>query len=770
MTATLLNLLGQIHPVLKNLSGIPLAIFLIVAALTAAFLLGYLVQGTRVGLQLWLAVRRIRQLKKASKQVKPADVRDVLKQEPLKHLWDEYDDTLHELKKAGNGTLSLTEVRATVPAEMFFTRDVLVDSRLFDDFTRHLPGVLTGLGIIGTFAGLLEGLGKFDASSTATAVAGLKPLLDGVAHAFIASAIAIGCAMVVTFASRFCLALFYRLVEKLCHAIDSLYETGAGEEYLSRLVHASEKSEAHSAQLKQALVEDLTKMMTNLVERQIQAQAESSRALGSQIGEAITGTLAGPLKQMTDAMETSSKGNTQAVTGMLETMLAGFMGKLEDTFGGQMRGIHDQMDRSVGMMTTVQEALQKLVQDINSSNEQAASRMSGTLEDAMKQSAANQQLLTDQMRQFVDDFRKLVTDEQSKSKKTMDDAVANVLQTVEAAVKSLEAARMSAQDVDSARTEKLAARSQEVLEAMSQFGARATARLTGTIDEAMKQSATNQTQLTEQMRGFIAEAQQRSGEELAKSRQAMDESVSKVLQQLSAAVEQMETTRKTAASQEQSRSDKLANKTQELVGGLTGQVEELLKAVQAQVAKTQENIDAIGGVTTRAIDGMNSGALTMGAAAQRFETAGGAVTGVFDRSAKVAEQLTTTAGTLQTAAAAVKQGFEQYETTRRTVDAGVSALTVLIENAKKEAGLSRQMLSDLEGIVVQLKAAETQSLQYLEGVNKTLTTAFQNFGTQLTEQVRKAVGETDRQLGGGVQQLTGVVQELGSALSRLKRA
>jgi hypothetical protein len=649
MTATLLSLLGQIHPVLQNLSGIPLGIFLLVTVLTATFLLGYLVQGSRVGVQLGSALRQIRKLSAASKKVKPADVRAAMSKEPLKHLWDEYEDTLHELKKAGNGELSLTEVRATVPAEMFFTRDVLVDSRLFDDFTRHLPGVLTGLGIIGTFAGLLEGLSKFDASNTATAVAGLKPLLDGVAHAFVASAIAIGCAMLVTFLSRFFLAMFYRQVEKLCHAIDSLYETGAGEEYLSRLVHASEKNEAHTAQLKQALVEDLTQMMTNLVDRQIQAQAESNRALGAHIGEAITGTLAGPLKQMTEAMETSSKGNTQAVTGMLETMLAGFMGKLEDTFGGQMRGIHDQMDRSVGMMTTVQEALQKLVQDINSSNEQAASRMSGTLEDAMKQSAANQQLLTDQMRQFVDDFRKLVSDEQAKSKKTMDDAIANVLQSVDAAVKNLEAARTSAQQADAAHGEKLATRSQEALETVTRYGAAATSRLSTAIDETLKKSADNQTQMADQMRAFLADAQQRSSDELAKSRQAMDESVGKVLQQLTAAVEQMESVRKAAASQEQSRSDKLANRTQELVGGLTDQVEGLLKAVQEQVAKTQQNIDAISSVTTRAIDGMNTGALNMGTAAQRFETAGGAVSGVFEKSAQVANQLATTSGSLQAA-------------------------------------------------------------------------------------------------------------------------
>jgi hypothetical protein len=68
-----------------------------------------------------------------------------------------------------------------MPAEVFFTRDVLVDSRMFDDFVRHLPGVLTGLGIIGTFLGLLAGLKEFNPTTSSTAVAGLQPLLEGVA-------------------------------------------------------------------------------------------------------------------------------------------------------------------------------------------------------------------------------------------------------------------------------------------------------------------------------------------------------------------------------------------------------------------------------------------------------------------------------------------------------------------------------------------------------------------------------------------------------------
>lgn len=668
MTQTLLAYLAQIHPVLGQLSGIPLAVFLIVVVLTALFVVGYAVQGLRVGWQLSTALRGINTLKTQDGPVDPDEVAKVLRGEPLKHLWEEYDDTLHEVKKAGRGEVALMEVRATVPAEMFFTREVLVDSRLFDDFTRHLPGVLTGLGIIGTFAGLLEGLGKFDASSTAAAVAGLKPLLDGVAHAFSASAIAIACAMFITFASRLVLALFYRRVERLNHAIDSLYATGAGEEYLSRLVHSSEKSEAHAAQLKQALVEDLTQLMTNLVDRQIAAQAEASRSLGTHLGEAITTTLAGPLQAMTSAMERTGESNSNAVSGMLENLLTGFMAKLEDTFGGQMRGIHEQIDKSAAAMHTVQQALQQLVQDINKSNEQATNRLSGTLEDAMKQAAANQQVLTDQMREFVAEFRKLAAEEQSKS-----------------------------QDV-------------------------------------------------------------------------MNQVMTAVLEQLTTAIGQMEEVRKNAASQEQSRSEVLADHTQELVGGLSSQVDTLLKTVSEQVTQTQRNIDAIGTVATKAIDGMNTGALTMTSAAQRFESAGGSVADVFDRSAKVSEQLTGTATVLQAAAAAVRQGFEQYENTRRTVDANVAALGSLLESARKETGLSKELLADLERIVQQLKVAETQNLQYLEGVSSTLAKSFESFGTQLTDQVRKAIGETDKHLGGGVAQLNGVVQQIGVAMSRLKKA
>ena len=313
MLARLSVLLGKISPTLGELWGVQLGIFVLVSLLTGLFLAGYLVQGSRVGIQLWLALHRINGLARKGGHVDPDAIAAVLPQGPLRVLWEEYGDTLHRVAPAADApaaraaaAAAVAEVRATVPAEMFFTREALVDGRLFDDFTRHLPGVLTGLGIIGTFAGLLEGLSRFDATSGATAVAGLKSLLDGVAHAFTTSAFAIGCAMLIVFVSKLALAIFYHQVESLNRLVDALYATGAGEEYLSRLVQSSEKSVTHAASLKKELVEEFSRLLITLSDRQMAAHAQHARAIGQYVTEALRAGL--PSRRSPETPERPARG------------------------------------------------------------------------------------------------------------------------------------------------------------------------------------------------------------------------------------------------------------------------------------------------------------------------------------------------------------------------------------------------------------------------------------------------------------------------------
>src|SRR6266702_3118307 len=139
MTDRLVNFLATFNPALRELSGFPLAVFCLVLLLTFLFVAGYLWKGSQVWWQLRAVIRGVRQ---AGVRPDPDEVGKHFNRAPLKHLWLEYRDTLHPLRRTANGT---PETRATLPAETYFTRDVLVDARLFDDFTRHLPGILTGL-------------------------------------------------------------------------------------------------------------------------------------------------------------------------------------------------------------------------------------------------------------------------------------------------------------------------------------------------------------------------------------------------------------------------------------------------------------------------------------------------------------------------------------------------------------------------------------------------------------------------------------------------
>ena len=626
------------------------------------------------------AIEGLKTRRETHKGRDPRGLNSIFGTHPLLHIWEEYSETVHPMRIAVNGEVPIVEHRAGMPAEMMFTKESLVDGPLFDDFWRHVPGILTGLGIIGTFAGLLHGLMNFknaiapssvgvgqETDSAAKAVAGLAPLLEAVMHAFIVSGAAIFCAMLVVFVSRLLVAKLNSKVDTLCELIDSLYQSGAGEEYLQRLVESSEKAEVHTAQLKDALVEDLTRLMTNLTERQIQAQINAGQHIGDTVGRSIAESIAEPMQRVREVMEHNASGNTAQVNAMLETMLTGFMAKLEDTFGGQMNGINEQMQRSMAAMDSVQNSLQVLVQDIQKTSENATAQMADKLAAAMQTASDNQQQLTQQMTQFVADFRSLVTEEQNKSKDAMNASIEGLLGEVGKSIASLEASRQKASEEDINRTKAL------------------------------------------------------------------------------------------------------SDQTGQMVSELTSNVEDLLRAVSDQVLKTQESINAIRDVSMRAIEGMNQGALSMGSAAQRFETAGGSVAQVLDNSSSLIEQVQASTKALQSASLAVSSGFEKYDSTRKVVDSQVMVLTGLVETAKRETGLSKQLIDGMESSVNALRMAEEESRRNLNAVNDHLVTAFETFGNSLVSQVQRVVGETDKNISVLSNQLTGVVQELAQLMQRQRK-
>jgi methyl-accepting chemotaxis protein len=250
----------------------------------------------------------------------------------------------------------------------------------------------------------------------------------------------------------------------------------------------------------------------------------------------------------------------------------------------------------------------------------------------------------------------------------------------------------------------------------------------------------------------------------------MDETMQKILGELEKSISVISNERESQALADKARAERMVAETEGLYSGLTDNVVKLMDDVKAAAYKTEENIRAIQSAATGAISGMNDGALVMRDAADRFSRAGESIGGVFDKSRVVTDQLEQTASTLQLASSSVRSAFEKYDESRESVQSYVLQLQSLVENAKKEAGLSSQMLGDLERILSALQTAEKQSTDYLNQVNSVLKGSFQQFGQEMVAQVEVLKEKSDTLLTGSLGALEGAVQSMLIQMTKLKKS
>lgn len=258
----------------------------------------------------------------------------------------------------------IVAVRATVPAESFFNAELVVDSTLHTEFFKHLPGIFTGLGIIATFSGLIAGLQSFDVKAVEPDAlkASLGGLFGHVGSAFLLSAVAIGLAMICTIVEKILYAANVHAITSIALALDGLFKSGVGEEYLSKLVRSSEDGAVQTKQLKESLVEDLKALLTNLTERQI----EATHQLSNEIGASLETSLQVPLQKIADTVQLASQDQSASAGKMIENLMDTFMAQMRDTMGSQMGDLSGMMQQSAASIMRVEESLRRLVDDMQS--------------------------------------------------------------------------------------------------------------------------------------------------------------------------------------------------------------------------------------------------------------------------------------------------------------------------------------------------------------------------------------------------------------------
>jgi hypothetical protein len=595
------------------------------------FLLRFIIPGLWIWVRLRSVVRRLRRLRKTDdRDAAPIFARS----RTLSHLWTEYKDTLHEQRAFDpeTGTLKPAVLRSTVPAAMVFTTETLVDSRLATEFFKHLPGLFTGVGIIGTFFGLIHGLQAFKVSEEAAVVrTSLEGLMHGVSAAFVVSASAIAAAMVVTFIEKLLITGLYRKVEDITFELDGMFESGAGEEYLARLVKASEDAADQSKILKDALVTDLERILSNLTEQQIQAQTHGSQELAKQFVESLTVGLQGPLERIAESFQNTSQGNSEAVTKLLTDVLAGFGQRLEELFGGQITGINQLQQQTIQALQAAVVKLDQMASSVEAAGTKTSEAMGERLADAITSMESRQNLMNERMAEFVEQLRSLVRDSQTETNHKLQTTLAEIGEAVRQQISALKEQGDQASASHSEREGQIAVQTQKVLRQLSS--------------------------------------------------------------QVDSVVGSLRTQSEQAATAQVEREQRMAAQADETVAKLAALTESLMAEVRAIASEVRATVDAMRNVTSDAVTRMNSGAETLYLAADEFTKAGQGVAGVLQQATGITNKLAEAAGSVSASSTMLQGVVADYATTRETLAAMLAELRSTVENAKREANLTSDILA-----------------------------------------------------------------------------
>jgi hypothetical protein len=449
--------------------GLPLPARIVGAllvALSLSFLVFYVVPGIVQRFRLGRVVRRLRALK-------PGNLAEYAKafskDKRLTHLWNEYKDTLHAQKELNTktGSYDITRYRATVPAEVIFTRETLADTVIASEFFRHIPGIFTGLGIIGTFIGLIRGIKGFTVSENSQIVRdGLNALLHDVGDAFSVSFVAIALAMLVTLVEKIQISGLYAKIEELCQVIDASFESGAGEEYLARLVKSSESAEKETKILKDALVTELKQVLETLADRQIEQAALNAGTMADRIVAGMNEGLREPLTNIGNAVKSVGANQNEAVNNLILDTMSAMTAKIQEIFGGQIEGINRLQQETIAALQGSLAHLDEVTAKMARAGESATDRMAAKLEDAIVAMEARQRLIDDELVGAVSTIRATVADSQAETNRKTQEAVAAMSASVTELARNLQSVVDNASARDQARAEALtqhATRTQEAL-------------------------------------------------------------------------------------------------------------------------------------------------------------------------------------------------------------------------------------------------------------------------------------------------------------------
>ena len=787
-------MIEQLHLTLQDWGhyGLTSVLLLVLLYFAYTFWVDFFRPSKQVSRELSSAIVSLREIKSQGTCTDLDGIREkVMFSTTLKSCWDEFSDTLHGQKKTDSqGVMQVNRYRATALANSFFTEQIVISTPLKAEFFKHLPGILTGIGIIGTFLGLILGLFTFDVSKDPELVrTSLRNLLSSVGNAFVVSLAAIFLAMLITWLEKRAINRLYTELDELCGLIDSLFEAGAGEEYLQRLVDASETSATQAMQMKESIVTDLKQVLTELTNQQIAAMTANSSQLSQSIGDSITQGLVDPLTKISEAVQTVGNSQGEGVTKLLTDVMSRFVTEMDGMFGSQMRGMNEMLVQTASTIQDASQRFEQLANQIQQAGSGAADAMSKRVEEALLNMQNAQASSNEQMRIFVEQLKQNMSQGQTESTELTKNLVKELSESTTALVRSLQDQSNNAQLTHNDRQKERDEQMNRLLDHLKDSitntqteSATATTQLLGRLGESTEKLVK---QLEDQTEKARQEQAQRSAQQDTTTAELLENlkkhfqsaqseaasSTSALLSQLGEATQNLVKSLQDQGNQSQldhtQRMADLVDKITTALGQNHSQVSKLTEVVTESSNAMRDSIGRLQTSTNSNIEKMGSGAELLHGASIKLTENLSAVKASTEGLGTNAKQLVDASSNLSNALSAMQHALGDQKSVRDAIGLMVADLKNTVENAKKDATLSAELVANLERASGQLQKAQTDAGKYLSGVSEVLAKVHSEFATQLKATLNEGNKAFQSELAQATSHLKGAIQDLGDVLDSL---
>jgi methyl-accepting chemotaxis protein len=388
---------------IESSQGLSDLFILAIIYLGSAFLVGAVYLTFR---SCWRTIRYRRRLS-AIKEYSSA--RESLGGDTYFPLFHEFNHHLVDVpKQDGSGDLV---VRRSVDAEEIFTDDRFAPGLSSNRIFQALPGVLTGLGVLGTFVGLQIGIGGLDLQDLKKLETSIVPLIQGCAVAFSTSVWGVGASLVFSLLEKLLEGFALGGVRKLQQRVDALVPRYVPEEAMADLARSSRSSEDMLKGLAVAIGDEMQKAIGRLgaeiKDAVVNATKEGQGPLAEQsaqlLSSAITAEL-GKLKETIDGMGQRFTDDFSAVSKELTQQIEAF-GPTVASLAQSVTSSHETVTNAVtklnaheSVMASMGDASEKIKKaaesfaSMNETLETSASRNKDAAEAQNEAAKANQEV------------------------------------------------------------------------------------------------------------------------------------------------------------------------------------------------------------------------------------------------------------------------------------------------------------------------------------------------------------------------------------------